>query len=51
MSLMTWTNEQFGTNVSAHDQEHQEIFRLVNALGDAVGGAAIAPRLASSWMR
>ncbi len=38
MSLMTWTKEQFSTNVSAHDQEHQEIFRLVNALGDAVGG-------------
>ncbi len=38
MSLMTWTKERFGTNVNAHDQEHQEIFRLVNALGDAVGG-------------
>lgn len=37
MSLITWTKEQFGTNVSLHDQEHQEIFRLVNALGDAVG--------------
>ncbi len=37
MALMTWTKEQFGTNVSAHDQEHQEIFRLVNELGDAVG--------------
>jgi hemerythrin len=37
MSLMTWTKEQFATNVSAHDSEHQEIFRLVNALGDAVG--------------
>lgn len=37
MSLMTWTKEQFGTNVSAHDEEHREIFRLVNALGDAVG--------------
>jgi hemerythrin len=37
MSLITWTKEQFGTNVSAHDGEHREIFRLVNALGDAVG--------------
>ncbi|MFZ3181132.1 MAG: bacteriohemerythrin [Methylocystis silviterrae] len=37
MSLITWTKEQFGTNVSLHDQEHQEIFRLVNVLGDAVG--------------
>ncbi len=37
MSLMTWTKEQFATNISAHDEEHREIFRLVNALGDAVG--------------
>lgn len=37
MSLIIWTKEQFGTNVSLHDQEHQEIFRLVNVLGDAVG--------------
>ena len=36
MSLITWTKEQFATNVSAHDAEHQEIFRLVNVLGDAV---------------
>lgn len=37
MSLITWTKEQFATNVTAHDNEHQEIFRLLNALGDAVG--------------
>ncbi len=37
MSLISWTKEQFATNVSTHDSEHQEIFRLVNALGDAVG--------------
>ena len=37
MSLITWTKEQFATNVSAHDAEHQEIFRLVNVLGDSVG--------------
>jgi hemerythrin len=37
MSLITWTKEKFATNVSAHDAEHQEIFRLVNSLGDAVG--------------
>jgi hemerythrin len=37
MSLISWTKEQFATNVAAHDQEHQEIFRLLNALGDAVG--------------
>jgi hemerythrin len=37
MSLINWTKEQFATNVAVHDQEHQEIFRLLNALGDAVG--------------
>jgi len=36
MSLITWTKEQFATNVAAHDEEHREIFRLVNTLGDAV---------------
>ncbi|MBI1868363.1 MAG: hemerythrin family protein [Methylocystis sp.] len=37
MSLITWTKDQFATNVSKHDQEHQKIFQQVNALGDAVG--------------
>jgi hemerythrin len=37
MSLITWTKEQFATNVSAHDAEHQQIFAEVNELGDAVG--------------
>jgi hemerythrin len=36
MTLITWTAEQFATNVSAHDREHQEIFRLLNVLGDSV---------------
>lgn len=36
MSLITWTPEQFATNVSKHDIEHQEIFRLLNVLGDSV---------------
>ena len=36
MALMTWTKEEYGTNVSVHDQEHQEMFKLVNALGEAV---------------
>lgn len=35
MSLITWTKEQFGTNVSMHDQEHQTIFRMLNALHDS----------------
>ncbi len=37
MSLITWTKEQFATNVSSHDAEHQQIFKEVNELGDAVG--------------
>lgn len=36
MSLITWTKEQFGTNVSKHDQEHQTIFGMLNALHTAV---------------
>lgn len=36
MSLITWTKEQFGTNVSAHDVEHQNIFKLLNTLHDTV---------------
>jgi hemerythrin len=34
---MTWTKEQFGTNVSAHDQEHQKIFDMVNDLHSSAG--------------
>lgn len=37
MSLINWTKETFATNVTKHDEEHKEIFRRVNALGDAVG--------------
>lgn len=37
MSLIIWTKEQFATNVGAHDAEHQQIFKEVNELGDAVG--------------
>jgi len=35
MSLLTWTKDQFGTNVAMHDQEHQTIFQLLNALHDS----------------
>jgi hemerythrin len=35
MSLITWTQEQFGTNVSAHDAEHQAIFASLNELYSA----------------
>ena len=37
MSLITWTADQFATNVAAHDAEHKDIFSKVNSLGDAVG--------------
>ena len=36
MSLMTWTKEQYGTGVSLHDGEHQQLFELVNGLNAAV---------------
>jgi hemerythrin len=39
MSLMTWTKEQFATNVSQHDQEHQIIFDMVNKLHEVAGGS------------
>jgi hemerythrin len=48
MSLITWTKEKFGTNVGAHDAEHREIFRLVDALGAAVASgdrAAVGKQL------
>jgi hemerythrin len=36
MSLITWTKEQFATNVSLHDKEHQTLFDLLNRLHTAV---------------
>lgn len=39
MSLMTWTKEQFATNVTQHDQEHQTIFAMVNKLHEAAAGS------------
>lgn len=36
MTLMTWTRESFGTNLSIADEQHQEIFALVNGLNEAV---------------
>lgn len=43
MALITWTAEQYGTNVGFADQEHQTLFGLLNKLyDDATGGAARA---------
>jgi len=36
MSLITWTKEQFGTNVSKHDEEHKAIFGSLNTLHEMV---------------
>ncbi|PKM13075.1 MAG: bacteriohemerythrin [Gammaproteobacteria bacterium HGW-Gammaproteobacteria-3] len=41
MALITWTAEQFGTNVAFADEEHQILFGKLNKLYDlATGGAA-----------
>ncbi len=32
MALMTWTKEAYGTNVAVADDQHQEIFRMLNGL-------------------
>ncbi|PPD49591.1 MAG: bacteriohemerythrin [Methylobacter sp.] len=41
MSLITWTAEQFGTNVGFADEEHKVLFDKLNKLYDlAIGGAA-----------
>ncbi|MBS4052892.1 MAG: hemerythrin family protein [Methylomonas sp.] len=43
MALITWTAEQYGTNVGFADQEHQTLFGLLNKLyDDATGGASRA---------
>jgi hemerythrin len=41
MALITWTAEQYGTNVGFADEEHKVLFGLLNKLyDDATGGAA-----------
>ncbi|GAB4255067.1 MAG: hypothetical protein Kow0065_02780 [Methylomicrobium sp.] len=40
MALITWTPEQFGTNVGFADDEHQTLFEKLNKLYDlATGGS------------
>lgn len=36
MALLTWTAEQFGTNVSEADQQHQTLFNMLNELHETV---------------
>jgi hemerythrin len=41
MALITWTAEQYGTNVGFADEEHKTLFGLLNKLyDDATGGAS-----------
>jgi hemerythrin len=48
MTLITWTKEQFGTNVSFADDQHKVLFGMLNDLHDAVPAgnrAAIGEKL------
>ena len=38
MSLIKWTEEDYGTSVAACDEQHQELFNRVNALNDVIPG-------------
>jgi hemerythrin len=37
MSLITWTQERFATQVAQHDEEHKHLFNLLNGLHASVG--------------
>lgn len=39
MTLITWTQEQFGTTVAQHDEEHQQLFKLLNDLHYRIGNS------------
>lgn len=39
MALMTWTKEAYGTNVTVADDQHKEIFRMLNDLHETAAGA------------
>lgn len=47
MPLITWTQEQYGTTVAKHDEEHKKLFAMLNDLHDSVGQgrAAIGQKL------
>ncbi len=36
MTLITWTQEKFGTQIEQHDNEHKYLFNLLNALHQQV---------------
>lgn len=37
MALMTWTKEQYGTDVAVCDDQHKELFRMLNDLHESAG--------------
>ena len=39
MALITWTKEQFGTNISVADDQHKTLFKMLNELHDLAGGS------------
>lgn len=39
MSLMTWTEGQYGTGVGFADNQHKKLFDLLNALHNAAAGS------------
>jgi len=45
MALITWTAEQFGTNVGFADEEHQILFDKLNKLYDLATGGADRPAI------
>ncbi len=48
MALMTWTAEQYGTKVDFADDEHKEIFNLLNKLYDEATGGAERSQIGAS---
>jgi hemerythrin len=36
MTLITWTKEQYGTDVSFADEQHKKLFDLLNALHEVI---------------
>jgi hemerythrin len=36
MTLITWTEEQFGTHISEIDDQHQQLFQLLDALHETL---------------
>ncbi len=48
MALITWTQEQYGTNVGFADEEHKKLFGLLNKLYDEATSGAPRVTIGSS---